>query len=536
MRNRIKTLVVGSLLLFGGAACADLEVINYGSADAARALATPGDVESLIAGSMNSWFGGVYSYNGPGPFISNAAFHHNAPWSNFSMEIYGRLPRVALENTAAGNGYGNFTRPWFYSYRAIAALADGLRALEDPIIAEELGPDAVARLKAYGKFTQALSHATVAMFFDRGFLVTSETDLTEAQEMLDYNALMTEALAQFDEAIGLCSTSFTIPWSWMGVEISNTELAKVAHSYKARFRAQVARTEAERAAVNWGAVTSDINAGITETYLNYWDWDNGFYNSTLYYGSRPDWGQLAYFVYGMADQSGLYQDWLALDLGQKNYEKADGTPYLITTPDLRFPRGSTVEDQQATDSTGLHVRINTPDEAGGTWKRPDRGTWRWSWYKTSVGEDYRAEANWWQPEIQHAEMRLLLAEALFRANDLAGAAAIINETRVPAGLNAADAAGTNTSCVPKLPNGSCGNLWEQLKWEKRLETMWTGLAIGNWWFDGRGWGDLYKDTPYQFPVPCQELEVLQMLPCNTFGGPGGESAAPTSNYAYPHEG
>jgi hypothetical protein len=89
--------------------------------------------------------------------------------------------------------------------------------------------------------------------------------------------------------------------------------------------------------------------------------------------------------------------------------------------------------------------------------------------------------------------------------------------------------------VPKLPNGNCGDLWEMLKWEKRMETAFTGIAIGNWYFDGRGWGDLYLNTPLQYPVPCQELQVLQLLPCNTYGGAGGEFSAPASSYGYPHE-
>jgi hypothetical protein len=134
------------------------------------------------------------------------------------------------------------------------------------------------------------------------------------------------------------------------------------------------------------------------------------------------------------------------------------------------------------------------------------------------------------------ESRLLKAEGLFRTNNKAGAAAIINETRVPAGLSAADATDTNTSCVPKLPNGSCGNLWEMLKWEKRMETAFTGLSIAPWYYDGRGWGDLYKGTFLMLGTPCQELQVLQMEPCMNYGGPSGEFGSPGSTYAYPHEG
>ena len=140
-----------------------------------------------------------------------------------------------------------------------------------------------------------------------------------------------------------------------------------------------------------------------------------------------------------------------------------------------------------------------------------------------------------QPEILIAEVRLLKAEALFRNGDKSGAAAIINETRVPAGLNATDASNTNTSCVPKLPDESCGDLWEMLKWEKRVETSGYGLFGANFWFDSRGWGDLWEGTYLQLPVPCGEMEVLQMLPCANYGAEMEYSAA-RSTYSWPFEG
>ena len=110
-------------------------------------------------------------------------------------------------------------------------------------------------------------------------------------------------------------------------------------------------------------------------------------------------------------------------------------------------------------------------------------------------------------------------------------ALIVNETRVPAGLNATDAAGTNTSCVPMLPNGSCGDLWEMFKWEKRLETQFVGPLRSSWWFDGRGWGDLMVGTLLQFPVPSGEMKLLLESSYN-LGGVGGLSAAPLGTYGY----
>lgn len=531
----LRHIAVGAALLLGSTACADLEVTNPNAPDARRALSTAGDVESLISGAFNTWFTAGHSFNGPGPFLSNMAFQHNAPWANFGMEFYGRLPRNGIQNDVADSYYGNFTRVWYISYRSIAALADGMRALEDPDIVDELGQDAVTRAQAYGKFVQGLAHATIAVFYDRGFVVDETTDLTQQQEMLDYNALMAAALGKFDEAIALAeSNTFTIPAGWMSVAVDSDQLARIAHSYKARFRASVARTPEERQAVDWNAVMADVDAGISEDWNMVFDWDNGWYFSALDYSTDTGWSQLAYWMYGMADQEGDYQRWVNTPLGNKSYEFPDGEPVLIVTPDTRFPQGSTVAEQRANQGTSF--AINTAAEAGGTWKRPDRGTWRWSWYKTKpAGWDYWGEENWNQPGITYAEMRLLKAEAMYRGGNLAGAADLINVSRTAAGLNATDASGTNTSCVPKLPNEQCGNLLEMLKWEKRMETVWSGPALSGWYFDGRGWGDLFANSPLQFPVPCQELQVLQLLPCNTFGGPGGEFSAPVSTYAFPDE-
>lgn len=534
MRKMMKHLMVGSLLLLGTGACADLDVVNLNDPDAGRSLSTAGDVESLISGAYNTWFSGVYSTGGPSAIMSNQAFQHNAPWANFGMEQYGRLPRVGIVNDVADNYYDYFTRPWYYSYRSIAALADGLRALEDPDIADELGADAVAQARAYGKFVLGTAHATVAVMYDRGFVVDETTDLTEAQEPQEYTAVMDAAMGYFDEAISLSGTSFTLPFAWMQGNVTNQELARVASSYKARFKAAQARTPAERAALPWAQIISWIDAGIQTDFMVNMDWDNGWYNGSLDYNLWPSWTQMSYWIWGMADQSGNYQAWLDLSLDAKGNNLPDGTPVLIVTPDTRFPQGTTVEQQRA--NQGTYFRIASESQAGDTWKKPERGVWRWSWYKGLRMTEYGWDAIFDQPEMRTSEMQLLKAEGLFRTGNMGGAAAIINTYRTAAGLNATDATGTNTSCVPRLPDESCGNLWEMLKWEKRMETAHTGIAGAGWYFDSRGWGDLWFETPLQYPVPCKELQVLQLLPCNTYGGPGGEGGAPRSTYAWPGEG
>ncbi len=531
MRHAYRNLTVGALLLFGATACANLDVVNPNDADASRALQTSGDVMSLIGGGYNTWFQGVYDYNGPGLFLSNASFQHAAPWANAGMEFYARIPRQTVVNDAADSYYGNFTRPWYYSYRAIAGVASGLKALEDPDISGDLDPTDLTMAQAYGNLVLGIAHATIAVFYDQGFVVDQTTDVNQAQEAMPYDQLMQAAMGYFDKAIQLAGSSdFTLPQEWMAATVTSDDLVKIAHSLKARYRANVARTPEQRAAVDWSQVIADVNAGVTSSFNQYMDANNGWYYAIADYGTFPGWSEAPYWIYGMADQSGNYQRWLDLSIADKTPNPSGG-PILIITPDQRFPQGSTVDEQRANPGTYYEA----PSNIANVWARPDRGTWRWSYYHDNRYPGYYSWTDFNHNEIDINEMNLLKAEGLYRTGDKAGAAAIVNQTRTAAGLNATDANGTNTSCVPKLPNGQCGDLLEMLKWEKRIEVNFEGLFGAPAYFDSRGWGDLWYGTPLEFPAPCKELQVLQLLPCYTFGGPGGEMASPGSEYNWPHE-
>jgi len=542
MRNSLKHLVVGLLLLIGAGACADLDVINQNDPDASRTLGTSSDVVALIAGAYNTLFAVNNSYSGAGMAYNNAAFQYCSPWANCGQEKYGRLPRISFINDIADNEYDYMYYSWFRSYRAIAAVADGLKSLEREEIKADLTTEEISRATAWAKFNQGIGHATIAAIFDRGFVVDETTDLTVTQEPMGYEDLMDVAMGYFDEAINLSQgASWSLPLNWMQVVLTGPELARVAHSLKARYRPAVARTKAERQAVNWDAVIADVDAGVTDDLIAYYDDYGGWSMDVLGIGTDYGWANTCYWIWGMADQAGDYQEWLALPNAGKYNNLPNGDPVLIVTTDNRWPSGTTVEEQRA--NQGRYFQIVTEGTEGETWARADRGTWRWSWYDNYRGEQYwyGSSADYYQPEILLTEMRLVKAEGLYWKGSKQAAADIVNETREAAGLNkivgpAFDAA-SNTSCVPKLPNGQCGDLLEMLKWEKRSENSLKGILSAQIYFDSRGWGDLYKDTFQQLPIPCGEIQVLQMLPCdNDFGGPGGRFASPVSTYNYPGEG
>jgi starch-binding outer membrane protein, SusD/RagB family len=521
------------------AGCYDLEVTNPNDPDLRGAFASGAEVEAHIAGAFRDWYVVETSHRTFPQALSGVSFQHST-WAVCDAP-YAEIPRRGIENEQAAECVVSVAT-WEGLYRTLVRVADGLTVLDERAdFRAELGPAATARLRAFARFVQGLAHGSLALLYDRAGLVDATGDRAASQALLSYGAVMDAALDYLYQAEALSAGAgwAAIPAEWMSVEVSPEQLARLARSYAARLRANVARTPVERAGVDWAAVLADAEAGITGDWLvgGGQHWRAG----ALYIVHRaPRPTQASYFILGMADGSGSYQRWLSLPLFDRrpNPVSGDGEedPILIVTSDTRFPRGSTVEEQVANGGTMFVIPSQETTGMGVTdlWGRPDRGTWRWSYYRWIGAQDYAMDAVTRWPAITVAELRLLRAEALLRTGDAAGAAALVNESRTAHGLGSTDAAGTNVDCVPRLPDGACGGLMEMLKWEKRLETHWKGAFLSSWYFDGRGWGDLHAGTFLHVPVPCGELTKLGSA-CYTFGGGGSDGTSPGSGYAWPHE-
>jgi hypothetical protein len=289
----------------------------------------------------------------------------------------------------------------------------------------------------------------------------------------------------------------------------------------------VARTPAERGAVNWAAVVADASAGInTDVTLdldNSKGWTASWLNQAAVFAG---WHNMTPYIIGMADTTSGYANWLAVDRGQR-------VQFLIQTPDRRFPRGATRAQQSATlasnsaDTTlgspasnavlpAVYFRNRTTGDTPGD-------AWGTSMYDFVRYRHYRQQSSigpWhW---MTRTESEMLWAEGLIRLGRDAEAVPLINRTRVinglppfPATATAASRApiqpgGGPNSCVPRTPTAAggaleCGTLLEAMKWEKRMETIFSGYA--QWYIDSRGWNDLPDKTSTMWPVPYQEMDA-----------------------------
>jgi len=449
-----------------------------------------------------------------------------------------------------------------------------------------------ARARAWGFFELGLALGNTALVYDSASIVYPTTPTLGAPQPLSgYAAVMTAALGDLDSALAIArssavtanATAFTSPWI-NGLSVDQPTFIKIVRSYQARFRAGVARTPADRAAVNWDQVIADATNGITSdlvvTLSIQAGWQQTELTNMYRYGG---WGETSMLYLGMADTSGAYDAWLATPMINRQ-------AFLLRTGDNRWPFGEdrtaqiltsgntlTSQDQAVPGTTGLYVRNRQPgqDPPGDPWGASFYDHFRFR-YLTVNNSDNKGP---WI-EMPLSEINLLAAEGYIRKGNFAAAAPLIDASRTQHNLppltgNVADGTSPvpgatyvavkdttisvdpkdstkkdtvitirkynmtavvpgSQNCVPRVPIGpsgptACGNMMEALKYEYRMETYFTGY--GQWFFAARGWGDLVEGTPLQFPVPYQEMQV-RLKPFYNLGGVGNPSAAAKGTYGF----
>jgi hypothetical protein len=417
----------------------------------------------------------------------------------------------------------------------------------------------------------------------------------EPGELSDYKHVMTAALDALQKSIDAAtaataaggSNGFPLPSTWMFTPNSMTsaEFIKVVRSYRARLRANVARNPAERAAVDWDAVIADAQNGITADHYNTTNTITGPFNVWVnQFHTFTTWHQMTPFIIGMADSSGTYATWVASPLSSRG----SGTLFFMQTADQRFPQGATRAAQLADfDINSLAPPNGTGCASAATPckryfdNRPSGNdntsgsSWGWSnydfvrFFSWRTSGDGGTGQNGKFPFFTKAELDMLQAEGLIRKGNYAAAAALINITRTscgptptpgcttrPAGNGTVGVGGGlpaitvfdgttsvpgGNACVPKVPVNAtsagggtltCGNMFEAMKWEKRIETAYTHFAA--WFLDSRGWGDLPAGTGLHWAPPYEDLQARYRTGTQIYstGGPTGNAVAPTSSYGW----
>jgi len=560
-------LVTAGVLALTFMACKDTLIVdNVNDPDRIRALSRPGDIEAFIGSTyaqiQNATLGG--SNDDLQTQLQVMGMENTSSLANFAMSPRGAIPRTQIDNTRGGTGSDGNYRDFLVLHRAARMAAWGVGAMKK--IPTLFTAPQEARARSFARFVEGVAYGNLALAYDSAAILGDDDAPGTIQPLKGYTDVMATALLLLDSAMTiarsnpalLVGTTGGLLATWIpghdpanATRLDTTAYFQFIRSYKARFRANVARTPAERAAADWNAIIADANAGITADFTIAANPSTGWdviWPAQAFTTGPANWHQMSQFWLGMADTSGGYDVWLATS------PPVARVPFVVVTPDRRFPRGAgctapcgaSIRATQLTDTNRTfsgppYIRNRQPGE-----DQPGQPL------QISMYDFYRSRAffsagrigNY--PIMTRAEIRLLAAEGYIRTGNISAATFRIDSSRVTIALlpklnavvtDTTSAIPGGTSCVPRVPDANaiagpykgtrCGRLWDALKWEYRLETMYTGY--GMWYFAGRGWGDLPEGTALYWPVPYQEMDSRRE-PFYPNGGPGSPGGATRGNY------
>ncbi len=576
MKRRSLAALLGGCALTG--ACFNLDVVAIQPTAGqtytrSEVLASPLLLERVVAGTFVNLWSAIGVQN---PWTIFGIYGEEMTSSATSIDgpVFAlvREPRVEIANNL-GVDHSLMKTPWALLYEANAACADlgGVVEREGIIVRDPVtNANNTTRFLAFAKFVQGISHVYLGLIFDSAAIVGQSVDLTKPSilPVRPYHEVLDSAVKWLEDAIELSTgTTFSFPINegqWVyNTGFDNQRLAAVAHSYIARALAYGARTPAERLATDWTRVKEHVLLGTTVNFGPKGSPSNT--NHTFSYRSAttaapldppgdeddnpPDeicsgecrFAGLARVdtrIVGPADTAGAYQVWLQSVSGARFDTVA---PITVQTPDQRIQEvgGSSPNFKPA------YFKVTDMYPAQTSMDTALRGKYYVSFYWNSTraqdnrtqfpldgggrNENDAGDLRAIQDDMLLAvEMDLLLAEAHIRSTppDLAAAAVLINKSRTLNGeLPAVTAAGVpaGTGCVPRRYDGACGDLFDALVYEKRLETYGTGIAF----FDARGWGCLLEGTPLHLAPPGTQLDLMGKQ-IYSYGGNNKGAAKPTN--------
>jgi hypothetical protein len=553
MKRRLRNSLLGVAAIATLGGCYDLAVDNSAGVDREQVLSSPRDIEVFIAGAfVNLWSAMTNGY----PWLTLSSMAEQVESSNDANGMYdlGKVPRERFPNTASYSRFSFVKTPWAIFYETIANADDMLAAIRDrniKIVDIATGRDNTSRAVAFARTLQGTSHMYLALLFDSAAVMGEDVDLREIPVLpfKPYREVFDSSLRMLNDALEIMDTAqFTLPRTdqlWIyGVQSSSSDLTQFIHSQIARGMVYLARTPEERAAVDWQAVLDHINKGIVtdfgprgrpNTLLNFLYWQvTTTHPVGTYAGNQTTNSARARVdlrIVGPADTSAAYRTWLAR-IAQAGGDSVH--PPGILTPDRRIePPTSTPDSTKA----GSHLFRYHPTDPPASMMPTERGKKYYSnyWFNAlaPLGNHLDQLSVRQHVVLSVAEMNFLRAEAFLRLGRIQEAVDIINATRTAQiggspNLPPVTASGTVTAtstpaeiaaCVPKRTDGTCGDLWDALIYEKRLLTYgYDGLTA---FADMRGWGCLEPGTMLHLPVPGDQL-LLMGRPNYSFGGAPGQ--------------
>ncbi len=516
-RSRWRNLVIvtgaSAAVSLGG--CLDLQVNDPNGLNLANIYTSPANTEAALVGAFRSYFD-IFTSSCPSlPFeiYGNMLTTTSTSYIPFAAE-----PRIPIDNFDNLNCTSRYT--WNNPYEAAAQAREVYQGITQNKLTYGVvnaafpnGQDTPSRL-VFAKFIVAASQLQLGLTNDSAYITDVKTSQGDYGTKLEpYQAVLANAVLQLREMIfdAKAAPDFVFPQLWVnGQSITRDQIVRVAQSLITRAQVYGPRNKADRDAVNWNQVLARMDSTVLVDFGVQAQADISRLRSIYYENSAAqNTVRISNRFIGPADTSGQYQAWLAKNI-------ADRGVIRIVTPDRRIHAAS------GPTAKGTRFEYRTTSMSSASLGSYLTSSYRNFRYLNATADSGRTA---FHRLVSRGEMDMIRAEALYRVGRGAEAAALINPTRVAAGLKAVTASGppAGADCVPRRNDGTCGDLFDAIQYEKRIE--YYPLAGDISWYDQRGWGKLLPGTPFQIPVLGREL-ATRGLPIYTYGGVGGPGSAP----------
>jgi hypothetical protein len=425
-------------------------------------------------------------------------------------------------------------------YTALSAANDALFAIRhnNVIIGDA---ETTKRAETIAVMMQGASLASIALNFDKGYVVDEDTDLGTLQYS-NREEIRDAAVAKLTEAAALAgANTFTTDPAWTnGVAYTNLQIQKIANTLAALTLAYYPRDDAEAGTeVNWTQVRTFAAAGMSSgtpvdfTFVG--DGCNAWCHETLVWMNSLDTGRMWTRVAHLLDPA-TQMDPYPLSTGNAQ----------PNSPDHRLGDGSFGVASMQSGFSNVPRTANAGTDFAysrqGAIFRPDRGFY----HQSNIGH-IRYDLSGVQnpgtsiyggfgpaPALNASINDLLWAEADLRiggAANILEAVNLINKTRVGRGnlpaatIASAVGAPADGPCMSnglKSKDGSACSIWSMLLYENEIELLGLGPApyynqrhlpvvLSTTWDPVapkvRFIQGLLPGTPREMPVPAKELGV-----------------------------
>ncbi len=488
---KLKSIYIFALALVLFTGCAKkLEVENNTNPGIDDIYSDPTSVYGVTSSLFYNWYISSQTHSwSPAMAMMTMADQGTSSWLNSGMYDLSSEPRLTFDNSESYSYANIFEHYWEKLYANINTSNDILKVLGDGMEIGTIGSNGKGEdtkmVEAMAHFIHGISLGQIALSYDRGYIITSETEDPASVELSSYAAVSAAAIQSLQKCVNIANANnFIIPNDWInGKDYANTELAQLAYSYMARFTVYNSRNATENDAISWQTVIDYANLGITsdfEIFLDNVNWKNWVYHYTY---ERDDWVRIDARIINLMDSS------------YPSHLSSSADPGVATSADARL----------GTDF--VHDNVCP--------FKPERGYYHYSYYLYKR-LDYTFSNPAFFPEFYSNELDLMKAEAYVYLNQLSDAISILNSS--------SRSVRGNLAALPS--SATKQEVLDAIFYERDIEFFVAGFSIG--FFDMRRRDMLQKGSMLHFPIPAKELNVLG-LPIYTFGGEDNADGINTSN-------